>query len=980
MKSGLMSDMRSVGLALAVISSLIQPAHAGTQTKELSTIDSQPSHSGNPAQLLVQNSDNLVTKVTGIKVNSTDKGIEVILESANAEALKPVNNNQGNSFIADLPNAVLALPNGNNFTQNNPAPGIVSVSVTQANTNTLRITVIGETGLPNAELFDSEEGLIFAVTPVITTTQTPQPTQTESASPTVAEVTGVQLNSTNNGIEIILATPDGEKLQVSPKSEGNTYIADITGAQLRLSSGNTFRQEQPITGVSEVTVTNSDANTIRVAVTGVDTIPQVELFDSDQGLIFGVASTASSTQADAQPQTPTESTQPEQPSASDEPIELTVTGEQDTYFIPEASTATKLDVPLRDVPASVQVIPKEVIQDRQVVRLNELADNVSGVRRQETFAGLASQGYFIRGFATEFESLRDGFRDFGFTSPRDVANIEQVEFLKGPASILYGGVTSPGGVVNTITKKPLADPFYQFNGTIGSYDFYRTSIDLTGPLLENRSALYRLNAAYENANSFRDFVENESIFIAPIISLQAGENTTINLAYEYQKYSYTFDRGFPADPAIFNLPVSRFLGEPDLNDTEFTSNNFTYTLESRFGNNNAWKFRQGFNILNVNGVARGVQPDAIEEDGTARRRYRVSDTEQNNIGFQNEISGSFKTGSIVHNVLVGVELARYQFTDDFFRGSIANLDIFNPVYGAQPENVRRTGFSSYGADSVALYFQNLLELTPNIKFLAGGRFDWVDTFDRDLEAGTTNNETSNSEFSPRLGIVYQPTETTSLYASWTNSFNPIIFGRSRNDEPFKPETAEQFEVGIKQEFFDKRLSATLAYFDITRTNVLTTDPVDSDFSVQTGEQKSRGLELDIVGEILPGWKVIATYTYTDAFVSKDNNPDTVNNRLTGVPYNSASLWTTYEFQRGNLQGLGLGMGIVYVGEREATLPNDLEIPSYVRTDASIFYKQDNWRAAVNFKNLFDTKYYESQGFFVVPAAPFTVLGTVSFEL
>jgi iron complex outermembrane recepter protein len=194
-----------------------------------------------------------------------------------------------------------------------------------------------------------------------------------------------------------------------------------------------------------------------------------------------------------------------------------------------------------------------------------------------------------------------------------------------------------------------------------------------------------------------------------------------------------------------------------------------------------------------------------------------------------------------------------------------------------------------------------------------------------------------------------------------------------------PETGEQYEVGIKQEFFNKRLSATLAFFDITKQNVLTTDPEDPDFSIQTGEQKSRGVELDIAGEILPGWKVIATYAYTDAYISEDNDPDLVDNRLQAVPYNSASLWTTYEFQQGNLQGLGFGLGLVYVGEREATLPNTIKIPSFVRTDASLFYRRNNWQAALNFKNLFDTEYYESQSFYLVPGAPFTVLGTVSVE-
>ncbi|BAY67860.1 ferrichrome-iron receptor [Nostoc sp. PCC 7120 = FACHB-418] len=800
-------------------------------------------------------------------------------------------------------------------------------------------------------------------------------------------VNGVRIDTKDKVIEVILETKQGEQLQVANSSSGNSLIVNITNAQLNLPSGNTFRQERPLAGITEVTVVNQDSNTIRITVTGEVGTPTYELFDSDAGLIFGVTPvlpSASQPETPQQPpeEKPTTETPTAQPTAeTDAPIELVVTGEQDTYRVREATTATKLDVPLRDVPASVQVIPKEVIQDRQVIRLNELADNVSGVRPQETYGGLASQGYFIRGFSTGFETLRDGFRDFGFISPRDVANIELVEFLKGPASVLYGSATSPGGVVNTITKKPLADPFYQINGTIGNNDFYRSSIDFSGPLLENRAALYRINAAYENARSFRDFVENESTFIAPIITVKAGERTNLTFGYEYQKYDYTFERGFPSNnKVVFDLPINRFLGEPNLNRGEFKSNNFTYTLESEFGYNNNWKFRQAFNVINVSGNTKGAQPDEINADGqTVARGYRNVDEAQNNLSFQNEISGKFNTGSIVHNMLVGLELSYYKYSYDFLSGSIGDLDIFNPVYGAPaPTDLSRSN-EEYGGDTIAVYFQNLVELTPQIKLLAGGRFDTVDSVYRDVETGTVYDETSDSKFSPRLGLVYQPTDSTSIYASWTNSFNPQIFGKTRNNEPFKPETAEQFEVGIKQEFLNKRLSATLAYFDITKKNVLTTDPEDDNFSIQTGEQKSRGVELDVVGEILPGWKIIGTYTYTDANISQDNNSSLVNNRLVGVPYNSASLWTTYELQQGNLQGLGLGLGVVYVGEREASLPNNLKIPSYVRTDASIFYKRDNWRAALNFKNLFDTKYYESQSFFIVPAAPFTVLGTVSFE-
>ncbi|HLP88088.1 MAG TPA: TonB-dependent siderophore receptor [Nostocaceae cyanobacterium] len=982
MKSDLIKEMRSLGLLLVVIGSLVKPAYANN-LEELPNLKDKKSYSSSAEQLLAQS--NAVNKITGVRVNSTEKGIEVILESANAENLKPANVSQGNNFIIDIPNTTLALPQGKNFNLDNPDEGIVSVSVNQTNNNTTRLIVTGKDGLPSVEVFDGDEGLIFEFIPTTTANTN------NATTATLAQITDIKLNPTNTGTELVLTTSAADKLQVAPRQDGKTFIIDIPEAQI--ANNSSFCRQQPITGISEILAINIDANTIRLSITGEANVPTVELFEDDAGLIFSIVPAATSQPDNSTPteqptpdnSTPTEQPTPdnqtptEQPTTSQEPIELTVTATPDAgYLVPEASTGTKLEVPLRDVPASIQVIPKEVISDRQVVRLNELADNVSGVRPQATLGGLASQGYFIRGFASGFEALRDGYRDFGFTSPRDVANIERVEFLKGPSSVLYGSASSPGGVVNTITKKPLSDPFYQIGGTFGSYDFYRGTIDLTGSLTENRAALYRLNLAYENANSFRDFVDNESVFINPVVSVKVGETTDLTFAYEYQKYDYAFDRGFPSNSTVvFDLPVSRYLDEPSLNDSQYTSNNFAYNLESQFGYNNNWKFRQGFNILNVTGITRGSQTVAINPDGqTVSRRYRISDSQQQNIAFQNEISGKFNTGTIRHNILVGLELANYQFQDDFYRGTIAPINIFNPVYGAQPENVRRNLFGEYGGQNVALYLQDLIELTPNLKFLAGGRFDWVNSYDTNFIADTTT-KTSDSEFSPRLGIVYQPTDTTSIYASWTNSFNPQIFGRNSSNEPFKPEKSEQFEVGIKQDFLDNRLSATLAFFDITKQNVLNFD-IDG-FGIQTGEQKSRGIELDVVGEISPGWKIIGTYAYTDAYVSEDNDINTLNDRLAGVPYHSASLWTTYEFQQGNLQGLGLGLGLVYAGEREATLPNNIQIPSYLRTDASIFYKQNNWRAALNFKNLFDNKYYEAQGFYIVPAAPLTVIGNITFE-
>jgi iron complex outermembrane recepter protein len=802
----------------------------------------------------------------------------------------------------------------------------------------------------------------------------------------VIQVTGVRFYSTADGLEIILETSASNNLQTTTKREGNNFIADIPNTQLRLPTGDSFRQDKPVAGISEVTVTNLDANTIRVTVTGETGEPKVELFDSDEGLVFGIAPAISPTPQQPPPQTPetekqpSSETAPEQPSAQDDqPIELVVTGTQDgEYNVQIAPSSTKIDAPLRDIPQSIQVVPQQVLEDRQVTRLDEFTDNVSGVQRIFGF-GTAS-GYNIRGLFAGYENLRNGFRDQG--NPRDLANVERVEILKGPSSVLYGGGSSfaLSGLVNTVTKKPLDSPFYQGQLTIGSFDFYRPSIDITGPLLGDRSALYRLNVAYENANSYRDFVSSENFFIAPVLTLQISPRTTFTTEFEYLDYSYIFDKGLPLDPVSLQLPVNRFIGEPNLDPTTGNVASISGNFEHQFSEN--WKFRQGLNATINNtevGKAR-IYSISLQEDGrTLDRTSSRGAQKTENYTSQTEISGKFNTGSLRHNFLFGVELARFKYGYDVFEAPLTPIDIFNPVYGARPGQFSLSFAGEQGGDNIGFYVQDLIEILPNLKILAGGRFDVVDSFFKDRPTNTVVNEQTDSRFSPRVGIVYQPSQSTSVYFNWTNAFVPQIFSRSRTGEQFKPEIGEQFEVGIKQDFFDNRVSATLALYQINRKNVLTPDPVDTNFSIQTGEQRSRGIELDIGGEILPGWKIIATYAYTDVVVTEDNNPDLIGDRTAGVPEHSASLWSTYEIQNGNLQGLGFGLGLVYAGEREVSLPNTFTVPSYLRTDASIFYRRSNYRVGLNIKNLFDVKYYEVDGFSLLPATPLTVLGTVAVE-
>nr|WP_242044427.1 TonB-dependent siderophore receptor [Anabaena azotica] len=863
MKSGLMSDIRSVGLALAVISSLVQPADAQTQAVKLSTINTQKSHSTNSAQLFVQSNDSSVIKVTGVKVTSTDKGIEVILESANPEALKPLNNNQGNSFIADIPNAVLALPNGGNFTQDNPAPGIVSVTVIQADANTVRVTVTGEGGLPTAELFDEDKSLIFAVAPVASATQPTQPTQ------------------------------------------------------------------------------------------------------------------------------PTTETPPSQPTAEgDEPIELRVTGEQDRYLIPTASTATKTDTPLRDVPQAIQVIPRQVLKDQQARRLNDVLRNAPGVIANNSERS-AFEGFTIRGFSSR-NIIRNGLRDdTNITTNVNVDNIEQIEVLRGPASVLFGQ-GGAGGTINIVTPKPQSTPFYSIEGTIGSFNTYSGSIDITGPLNDEKTVLYRLNASVSTTDTFVDFFERERYLIAPSLTWLISENTELTLEAEYSDQKQPNDRGLPARGTVLpnrngQLPRNRFIGEPfseiDKNDRQ--SLRIGYNFEHRFSEN--WQFRNNFNFSYLSVQQNSLFPTRLlDDDRTLERGLFVAKFAQQTYNLDTNIVGNFKTGSIEHKLLFGIDLSRDISYDEGrnYLQELGSIDIFNPVYRRDSAGAILEEFTDEPtiSEGLGFYLQDQISLTENLKLVLGGRFDIV-TQEIENSFGETTAFQQDEAFSPRIGIVYQPSQAVSLYANYSRSFQQVT-GTNFDNRLFEPERGTQYEVGVKVDWTNQ-LSSTLALYQITRSNVLTTDPRDpsENTSIQTGEQRSRGIELDITGEILPGWKIIGGYAYTDAQVTKDNEIP-VGNRINNVPEHAFSLWSTYEIQRGNLQGLGFGLGLFYVGEREGDLENNFSLPSYVRTDASLYYRRNNFRASLNVQNLLDTEYFETaeSDLRVFYGAPRTVKFTLGWEI
>ncbi|MEM9246637.1 MAG: TonB-dependent siderophore receptor, partial [Cyanobacteria bacterium P01_F01_bin.153] len=286
-------------------------------------------------------------------------------------------------------------------------------------------------------------------------------------------------------------------------------------------------------------------------------------------------------------------------------------------------------------------------------------------------------------------------------------------------------------------------------------------------------------------------------------------------------------------------------------------------------------------------------------------------------------------------------------------------------------------------DSLGIYIQDQVRISDKWIVLAGLRFDSVfqKTESFNLLAGSSENERQDTAWSPRAGVVYQPSEDISLYASYSQSFTPN-FGTTFEGGTLDPERGEQFEIGARAEFFNDKLSVNLALFNLEKENVAIPDPNNSSFSITSEAQRSRGVELDIIGEILPGWNIVANYAYLDTEITDNDDPNSGND-LFGAPEHVANLWTTYEVQAGSLEGLTFGAGFNYVSDRFGDLANSFEVDSYFIANAVIAYEGDNWRAAVNFRNLFDEDYIESvangRGGENFPGEGFTVIGSFSIR-
>ncbi len=803
-------------------------------------------------------------------------------------------------------------------------------------------------------------------------------------------VTNIQINPTDTGIEIILETPPGADPAIFSGSFGNTFFAEISNAQLNLLTGGDFIRENPAEGVESISVVQLPNNVVEITVIGRETPPVVNLNQEDGRVVLSLDT------SEQPPDTETEETPTEETTEGedDEAIELVVTDDdrEDDYYQPDegGNTAVGTDTPLRDIPFSVQTVTEEVLEEQQPIRLDDALRNVSGV--QQNSRDPRGQRFQIRGFDSA-SILRDGFRQtfgrFGNSGFQDLTNVESVTVLKGPASILYGA-SEPGGVINIVTKQPKEEPFYEVQFQAGNRGFLSPTIDLNSPLNADKTLLYRINFSYQNEESFRDFdTYMERKFIAPSLTWKPSDRTRLNINVEYSDDDRPADFGVIAiGDEVIDTPNARVFGEPQ-DFLRGETLRVGYKFEHEFSDN--FKFENGFTYLRYD--TRFVNALSLffdETTDTLFRSFIELDQPSTNYEMKTKLISNFNTWSIKHKFLIGLDLNRREQLGNFGRGNFSQfipLNVFDPVYGTVPRpdlNQLNLFFESdTQQDRLGVSVQDQIEFFDNLKLVAGFRYDSTEqeTLNR-LNPNAEENVQYEDAVSPRVGIVYQPIEEVSLYGSYSESFFPNP-SQTVDLEFLDPEESEQYEIGIRAELLNKKLSINLAYFDITKNNVAVADPLFPSFSLAVGEQNSRGVELDVIGEIIPGLNVVFNYANVTAEITEDNDITLIGNRLVNVPEHSANFWVTYQIQDGFFQGLGFGGGVNYVDDRFGDLANSFRLESYTLGNATVFYERDNWRLALNIRNVFDENYIQgsenSRVDEIYPGEPFTAIGTLTIR-
>lgn len=580
------------------------------------------------------------------------------------------------------------------------------------------------------------------------------------------------------------------------------------------------------------------------------------------------------------------------------------------YRATRSASGTRTDTPLLETPLSVQVVGREVMEDQQALSVGDTLRNVSGVYVRQGPDGNTMDSFSIRGFQADSygATYLDGVKDFS-RAPAELAGLERVEVLKGPAAIMYGRI-EPGGMINRISKTPRAQPAHRLQQQLGSDNFLRTSLDSTGPLAPQSPWLYRINLVYENGDGYKDHTHRRRVYVAPQIEWRGGERSWIRSGVEYvdndRSWALTYGTVGDADGPIDIDRETNLHGRDD----DYQDESLAWYLAWEHAFNDHWTLRQRISYADRNSVARGSWIDPPDADGNYLRSYWGWEDEQAQVASANlGLTGHFTTGAVAHTLLLGVDW----FDEDYdsggwaYDGTPLETNIHNPDGYSAPYR-RDYTVETYGYRNRhrGAYLQDQIKLFDGrLQLLLGLRHDAADYSSHYASPSFTLRD---EELTWRAGALYRLLPSLSVYASYVEGFGRSNFDRS-SGEIFDPETSRQSEIGLKVEI-TPAITLTAAAFRLVKDNLAMSDPADPNRSLLAGEATSDGAELDISGEIAPNWSVIAAYSYTDVRYTRSDHYQ--GERLHSVPRHGASLWTTYRF---GSSGWEIGGGLVHRSDR-----------------------------------------------------------------
>ncbi|MDN6875884.1 iron complex outermembrane recepter protein [Pseudomonas citronellolis] len=632
-------------------------------------------------------------------------------------------------------------------------------------------------------------------------------------------------------------------------------------------------------------------------------------------------------------------------------------------------SGTKTDTPIREVPQALSVVTRKEMDEQKAQSVAEALRYTAGVQDSTGAASQRFDSIKIRGFdVSSTGMLRDGLR--GTTTqawPKvEPYGLERVEVLKGPASVLYGQ-NAPGGVVNQVSKRPLDQPFHEVEVVGGNHDRRQGQFDFSGPLDDEGKFLYRLTGLGRDSDTQTDHIVDRKTFVAPAFTWRPNEDTDLTVLAEYAEDEFGAPRVFvPLRGSLLSNPNGKikhnqFLDEPGL-DNHRTQYALGYLLDHRL--NDVWSLHSSARYSHVNLLTNTASGMGLAADQRTlmRSAYRfriIGDV----YALDNNAQARWNIGDTEMTSLLGLDYRRTR--EDYYlrAGKAASIDIFNPVYGQGFGPIDRPmAQTQQRADQVGVYAQQQFTFDKHWVLSLGGRQD-SSSARTDNRLADSGSKQRDEKFTYRAGLVYLADNGLAPYVSYSTSFNPSL-GTDFYGNAYKPLTAKQSEVGVKYQPKGYDGFVTLAAYELTQENVLTTDPNNNLNQVQTGEVRVRGLELEGKASLARGLDLIGSATYNDAEVTRSNNPVEKGHRPTNTPRKMASLWLDYTQPDGPLAGLGFGAGVRYLGRTEADAANTITVPSYTLLDAAVHYElgqlfreAKGLRLSLNASNLTDKHYY-----------------------